>query len=168
MITETQKLELKCKYSLSRSRILLKCVTLFWFLQIAYYRSILALWTSSWRTRTCAKCKTCTTYRTGLRTSKQTTFSSALVIQRYFKTGCYNMQVIKSSLGPSLMTICRLMSQQRATKSERLHPSSTKIYIMLSTFLREEVAGIAIGQCSSKHMLLFTIYIKFSRLITEP
>ena len=55
------------------------------------------------------------------------------------------MQVIKSSLGPSLMTICRLMSQQRATKSERLQPSSTQIYIMLSTFLREEVAGIAIG-----------------------
>ena len=55
------------------------------------------------------------------------------------------MQVIKSSLGPSLMTICRLMSQQRATKSERLQPSSTKIYIMLSTFLREEVAGTVIG-----------------------
>ena len=78
------------------------------------------------------------------------------------------MQVIKSSLGPSLMMICRLMSQQRAIKSERLQPSSTKIYIPLSTFLREEVAGRAIGWCSSKHMLLFTIYIKFSRLITEP
>ena len=78
------------------------------------------------------------------------------------------MQVIKSSLGPSLMMICRLMSQQRATKSERLQHSSTKIYIMLSTFLREEVAGIAIGKCSSKHMLFKTIYIKFSRLITEP
>ena len=81
------------------------------------------------------------------------------------------MQVIKSSLGHSLMTICRLMSQQRATKSERLQPSSTKIYIMLSTFVREEMAEIAIGWCSSKYMLLFTIYIKFfslnNRTLTE-
>ena len=87
-------------------------------LQIACYRNTQALWTSLWRMRSCAPCRTCGIFRMDRKTNKQTTFSSALAIVRFFKADYYSMLVIQSSQQHSLMTIYHLMNLRHGIKSD--------------------------------------------------